>query len=115
LYDDGDGIKHSFTDKLPITNFPLKTGDSKDAPVVIYEFPMEDPPYGLYTAGVDPYRQGKSAYSSSLGAVYIYKRCILLQEKLIICLLHVEPDQRKKPGKSKLDLLVKDTEHFVKR
>jgi hypothetical protein len=24
LYDDGDGIKHSFTDKLPITNFPLK-------------------------------------------------------------------------------------------
>jgi hypothetical protein len=23
LYDDGDGIKHSFTDK-PITNFPLK-------------------------------------------------------------------------------------------
>lgn len=74
LYDDGDGIKHNFTDMLPITNFPLKTGDSKDAPVVIYEFPMEDPPYGLYTAGVDPYRQGKSAYSSSLGAVYIYKR-----------------------------------------
>jgi hypothetical protein len=25
-------------------------------------------------AGVDPYRQGKSAYSSSLGAVYVYKR-----------------------------------------
>lgn len=74
LYDDGDGIKHQFTDKLPITNFPLKTGDSKDAPVVIYEFPMESPPYGLYVAGVDPYRQGKSAYSSSLGSVYIYKR-----------------------------------------
>ncbi len=74
LYDDGEGIKHTFTDKLPITNFPLKTGDSKDAPVIIYEFPMEDPPYGLYTAGVDPYRQGKSAYSSSLGSVYIYKR-----------------------------------------
>lgn len=74
LYDDGDGIRHQFTDKLPITNFPLKTGDSKDAPVVIYEFPMESPPYGLYVAGVDPYRQGKSAYSSSLGSVYIYKR-----------------------------------------
>jgi hypothetical protein len=74
LYDDGDGIKHTFTDKLPITNFPLKTGDAKDAPVIIYEFPMEDPAYGLYVAGVDPYRQGKSAYSSSLGSVYIYKR-----------------------------------------
>jgi hypothetical protein len=46
----------------------------KDAPVVIYEFPIESPPYGLYVAGVDPYRQGKSAYSTSLGAVYIYKR-----------------------------------------
>jgi hypothetical protein len=74
LYDDGDGIKHEFTDKMPITNFPLKNTDHKDAPIVIYEFPVENPPYGLYVAGVDPYRQGKAAYSTSLGAVYIYKR-----------------------------------------
>jgi len=74
LYTDDTGIKHEFTDKTPITNFPLKNSDLKDAPVIIYEFPVENPPYGLYTAGVDPYRQGKSAYSSSLGAVYIYKR-----------------------------------------
>ena len=74
LYDDGEGVKHEFTDKLPITNFPLKQTDLKDAPVVIYEFPIENPPYGLYVAGIDPYRQGKSAYSSSLGSVYIYKR-----------------------------------------
>lgn len=74
LYDDGDGVKHEFTDKLPITNFPLKNADQKDAPIVIYEFPIAAPPYGLYVAGVDPYRQGKSAYSTSLGAVYIYKR-----------------------------------------
>jgi hypothetical protein len=74
LYDDGQGVKHEFTDKLPITNFPLKNTDLKDAPVVIYEFPIEAPPYGLYVAGIDPYRQGKSAYSSSLGSVYIYKR-----------------------------------------
>ncbi len=74
LYDDGQGVKHQFTDKLPISNFPLKNSDRKDAPVVIYEFPVENPPYGLYVAGVDPYRQGKSAYSSSLGSVYIYKR-----------------------------------------
>lgn len=74
LYDDGDGVKHEFTDKMPIMNFPLKHTDLKDAPVVIYEFPVENPPYGLYVAGIDPYRQGKSAYSSSLGSVYIYKR-----------------------------------------
>jgi hypothetical protein len=74
LFDDGNGVKHDFTDKMPISNFPLKHTDLKDAPVVIYEFPIDNPPYGLYVAGVDPYRQGKSAYSSSLGSVYIYKR-----------------------------------------
>jgi len=74
LVHDGEKITHEFTDKLPISNFPLKNSDQKDAPIVIYEFPVENPPYGLYVAGVDPYRQGQSAYSSSLGAVYIYKR-----------------------------------------
>lgn len=74
LFSDGEKIGHDFTDKQPITNFPLKNSDLKDAPVVIYEFPVANPPYGLYVAGVDPYRQGQSAYSSSLGAVYIYKR-----------------------------------------
>lgn len=74
LYADETAIKHEFTDKLPISNFPLKNSDAKDAPVIIYEFPIENPPYGLYVAGVDPYRQGKSAYSSSLGSVYVYKR-----------------------------------------
>lgn len=74
LFHDGENISHEFTDKQPITNFPLKSSDLKDAPVVIYEFPIESPPYGLYVAGVDPYRQGQAAYSTSLGSVYIYKR-----------------------------------------
>jgi hypothetical protein len=75
LFSDENGaVKHEFTDKQPITNFPLKNSDSKDAPVVIYEFPIDTPPYGLYVAGVDPYRQGQAAYSTSLGSLYIYKR-----------------------------------------
>ena len=74
LFSDGEKIGHNFTDKMPISNFPLKNSDMKDAPVVVYEFPISNPPYGLYVAGVDPYRQGQSAYSSSLGAVYVYKR-----------------------------------------
>lgn len=74
LFHDGEKISHEFTDKQPITNFPLKNSDLKDAPVVIYEFPIENPPYGLYVAGVDPYRQGQAAYSTSLGSVYVYKR-----------------------------------------
>lgn len=74
LFSDGEKITHEFTDKQPITNFPLKNSDAKDAPIIIYEFPISSPVYGLYVAGVDPYRQGKARYSSSLGAVYVYKR-----------------------------------------
>lgn len=74
LFSDEGKIGHEFTDNMPITNFPLKSTDRKDAPVVIYEFPIENPPYGLYVAGVDPYRQGQAKYSTSLGSVYIYKR-----------------------------------------
>ena len=75
LFQDENGnIRHDFTDKQPISNFPLKPTDDKNAPAVIYEFPVENPPYGLYVAGVDPYRQGQAKYSSSLGAIYIYKR-----------------------------------------
>lgn len=73
LYNDGGGIKHKFSKKDLITEFPVKN-QSKDAPIAIWEFPIENPPFGLYTAGVDPYRQGKSSYSDSLGAVYIFKR-----------------------------------------
>ncbi len=75
LFNDTDGkVGHEFTDKVPISNYPLRNSDTKDAPIVIYEFPIDNPPYGLYVAGVDPYRQGKAAYSTSLGSVYIYKR-----------------------------------------
>lgn len=73
LYHDGETIKHKFSDKLPIMEFPLKT-ESKDAPIVIWEFPIASPPFGLYVAGIDPYRTGKAEYSDSLGAIYIFKR-----------------------------------------
>ena len=99
LYDDGNGVKHMFTDKLPITQFPIKATDKKDAPVVIYEFPMESPPYGLYVAGVDPYRQGKSAYSDSLGSVYIYKRMTSISgekyQDMFVASYCARPDDKK--------------------
>lgn len=73
IFHDGERIVHDFVDKLPITEFPVKSQD-KDAPVQIWEFPIPSPPFGLYVAGVDPYRQDDAEYSNSLGVVYIYKR-----------------------------------------
>jgi hypothetical protein len=73
LIHNGEKITHEFTEKVPITQFPVKDQD-KDAPVVIYEWPAENPPTNLYVAGVDSYRDADAKSSDSLGAVYILKR-----------------------------------------
>ncbi len=61
---------------------------------------VENPPYGLYVAGVDPYRQGQAKYSSSLGAVYIYKRMHnFLSEKfqdMFVASYVARPDKKEK-------------------
>ena len=44
-----------------------------DGSVVIWEYPIKDPPYGLYIAGCDPYDHDQSG-TNSLGSVFIYKR-----------------------------------------
>jgi len=100
LFHDGEKIIHKFTDRLPISEFPVKT-QSTDAPVVIWEFPIEDnPPFGLYTAGVDPYRQGQAAYSDSLGAVYVFKRMHDIQseryQNLLVASYVARPDSKDK-------------------
>lgn len=98
LYLEDGKIRHKFSDKMPISTFPLKPNDNKDAPIIIYEFPVENPPYGLYVAGVDPYRQGKSEYSASLGSVYIYKRMHnLISEKyqdMFVASYTARPDKK---------------------
>lgn len=70
LYHDGEQIRHKQSLKLPITQYPVKD-QSTDAPIIIYEFPIPNPPWGLYLGGVDPYSHDQG---ESLGAVYIYKR-----------------------------------------
>ena len=46
--------------------------------ILIYELPERNKdgniPYGLYIAGLDPYMQDEAPTSTSLGAIYIYKR-----------------------------------------
>lgn len=77
LYNDGEKITHRFSEKLPLTEFPAKT-QSTDCPIIIYEFPIVNAPWGQYIAGIDPYRHDKADNSDSLGAVYIFKRQTLI-------------------------------------
>ena len=99
LYTNLEGnVCHKFTDKLPISNFPSKPNDDNDAPVMIYEFPVENPPWGLYTCGVDSYKQGKAQYSTSLGSVYIYKRMTLITgehyQNMIVASFAARPEKK---------------------
>lgn len=75
IYHDGEKLSHKFTDKKPVERFPVRSGDKTDGCIVMIEPPIYGAPWGLYTAGIDPYNQdGKSSNSDSLGACYIFKR-----------------------------------------
>lgn len=74
IFHDGVKLIHKLAlEKHAITEFPVKT-QAKDGCIIIYEFPISEPPFGLYVAGVDPYKQDTAKYSDSLGAVYVFKR-----------------------------------------
>lgn len=71
---EGDGSVKAIEKKSgDITHYPLKRGEQPTGSVVIYEYPVKDPPYGLYIAGQDPYDQDGSL-TNSLGSTFIYKR-----------------------------------------
>lgn len=74
LYHDGEEIRHKSSMKVPLTEFPVKAGTVKDCPIIMWEPPLKDAPFGLYIAAGDTYRQGQSKWSDSVGVIYIYKR-----------------------------------------
>ena len=53
----------------PIYNYKVKQDDISGCPV-IYEYPVDNAPKGLYKIGFDPYQQDEG---SSLAAIYVYK------------------------------------------
>ena len=56
-----------------ITEYPLKNGDKPTGSIVIWEYPVKNPPFGLYIGGCDPYDHDDS-FTNSLGSVFIFKR-----------------------------------------
>ena len=71
---DGNGqVKATEKPSGDITNYPLKKGDKPHGSVVIWEYPVEDPPLGLYIGGCDPYDHDDS-FTNSLGSTFIFKR-----------------------------------------
>lgn len=55
----------------PVLHYRPKVEDLSGCPI-IYEYPVDSPPKGLYKIGYDPYRQDLSE-GVSLASVYVYK------------------------------------------
>lgn len=71
---DGNGqVKATEKPSGDIANYPLKKGDKPHGSVVIWEYPVKDPPLGLYIGGCDPYDHDDS-FTNSLGSTFIFKR-----------------------------------------
>ena len=71
---DGNGMVKATEKKTgDITVYPLKKDDKPEGSVVIWEYPINDPPFGLYIAGCDPYDHDES-FTNSLGSTFVFKR-----------------------------------------
>ena len=73
VYSEGK-VKWQLNPKLKdLTKYRLDPDQDKTGAIVIWEHPSEDPPYGLYILGADPYDFDQST-TTSLGSVIVYKR-----------------------------------------
>ena len=73
LNDTGE-VKWDIDPKLKdLTKYRLSANDDPTGAIVIWEHPVEDPPYGLYILAVDPYDFDQSG-TNSLGSCIVYKR-----------------------------------------
>ena len=72
-WDGNGGVKAVEKKSGDITTYHLKKDDKPEGSVVIWEYPIIDPPFGLYIGGCDPYDHDQS-FTNSLGSTFIFKR-----------------------------------------
>ena len=71
---DDEGIVASKTNKLPISDFPVKKKqEDKTGSMVVWERPVKNPPFSMYYASIDPVSEGKTTTSDSLCSIFVYK------------------------------------------
>lgn len=72
-WDGNGGVKAIEKKSGDITTYHLKKDDKPEGSIVIWEYPINDPPFGLYIGGCDPYDHDES-FTNSLGSTFIFKR-----------------------------------------
>lgn len=69
-------IYHKPSNRLPVSDFPVKASTDKRGTIVMWEPPDQNPKWGTYFAGVDPVLEGRADSSVSLFSIYIYKNLV---------------------------------------
>ena len=72
-WDGSGGVKATEKKSGDITTYHLKKDDKPEGSIVIWEYPINDPPFGLYIGGCDAYDHDES-FTNSLGSTFIFKR-----------------------------------------
>ncbi len=65
-------VFHKFSDNVPISKLKPNPSENNEGAVIIYEFPVANPPWGLYYAGVDPIYNLETSTSKSLMSIKIF-------------------------------------------
>ena len=73
VWDGKGGVEAKEKKYGDIVTYHLKNDDKPEGSVVIWEYPITDPPFGLYILGVDPYDHDES-FTNSLGSTFVFKR-----------------------------------------
>lgn len=75
--DASNKLSTKYSSLKPIFTFPVSGKDDKNAPIVIYERPLDGVPPMTYVIGVDSYNKNESSDKiNSLGSIYVFKRTI---------------------------------------
>ena len=74
LFDPDGKLKWELNPRLKdLRKYRLDPTENRKGAVVVWEHPVDDPPYGLYIIGVDPYDHDQAG-TDSLGSCIVYKR-----------------------------------------
>lgn len=72
FYRDGNKVKHRFADSVPVTKLKPNPAEDNRGAVIIKEMPVDNAPFGLYYAGVDPIFNTDTSTSKSLMSIRIW-------------------------------------------
>lgn len=82
LKKEGNKLKHHFIEGFPVRTIKVDPNKDNRGCIEVFELPINNPPWGLYYAGVDPIVSKNTTTSKSLQSITIFKAAHYVGDKL---------------------------------